>query len=255
MKDSARVKYYLDNKGFFAHCALIMLALASVYRIIGCWGMWNDRVEGIMMLVLPVFCCVLMALCVILLGRKGFFMSVIPVLLGVVFFVYSALSSYSTWVPIVLSVLLCLVTAVVYTATVFGWIRTKWLLPPLFALPFFYHVIMVDIPALSNPSVPITLADGMKEMSFLGIMLALFCVSMALKKRERASGKSEEPAPAPAPEKEPTPAPAPAPEAPAEPEKPAEAPVFSDEPYTPVLTLNPEPWQPEQTDTEEGRDA
>ena len=61
MKDSARVKYYLDNKGFFAHCALIMLALASVFRIIGCWGMWNDRVEGIMMLVLPVFCCVLMA--------------------------------------------------------------------------------------------------------------------------------------------------------------------------------------------------
>ena len=210
-----------------------------------------------MMLVLPVFCCVLMALCIILLGRKGFFLSVIPVLLGVVFFVYSALSSYDTWVPIVLSVLLCLVTAVVYTATVFGWIRTKWLLPPLFALPFLYHVIMVDIPALSNSSVPISLADGMKEMSFLGIMLALFCVSMALKKalkkRERALGKNEEPAPAPAPEKEPTPAPAP--EAPEAPAKPDETPVFSDEPYTPVLTLNPEPWQPEQKNTEEGGNA
>ena len=90
-------------------------------------------------------------------------------------------------------------------------------------------------------------------MSFLGIVLALFCVSMALKKRERALGKNEEPAPAPAPEKEPTPAPAP--EAPEAPAKPDETPVFSDEPYTPVLTLNPEPWQPEQKNTEEGGNA
>ena len=175
-----------------------------------------------------------------------------PMLLGVVFFVYRSLG-FESWMHTILCILLYMVVAVVYTATVFGWIRTKWLLPPLFALPFLYHVIMVDIPALSNSSVPITLADGMKEMSFLGIMLALFCVSMALKKRERARGKNEEPAPAPAPEKEPTPAPAP--EAPEAPAKPDETPVFSDEPYTPVLTLNPEPWQPEQKDTQEGQNA
>ena len=251
MKESSRVKYVLDNKGFFAHCALIMLALASVFRIIGCWGMWKDRVECIMMLVLPVCCCVLMALCVLLLGKKGFFLSIIPVLLGVVFFAYKALY-FDNWVQTVLCILLYLVIAVVYTATVFGWIHTKWLLPPLFGLPFLYHLIMVDIPALGNTAVPVTLADGMKEMSILGIMLAMFCVSMALKKIERERGffkKKKEPAPEPASEPAPAPAPAPAPE------KPAEPPVFSDEPYTPVLTLNPEPWNPEQASANEDGNA
>ena len=258
MKESSRVKYILDNKGFFAHCALIMLGLASVFRVIGCWGIWKDRVECIMLLVLPVCCCVLMALCVLLLGKKGFFLSIIPVLLGVVFFVYKALS-FDNWVQTVLCILLYLVIAVVYIATVFGWIHTKWLLPPLFGLPFLYHIIMVDIPALSNTAAPVTLADGMKEMSILGILLAMFCVSMALKKRERErtffKKKKEEPAPEPAAEPEPAPAPAPAPEVRPVQEKPAEPPVFSDEPYTPVLTLNPEPWNPEQARAEEDRDA
>jgi len=248
MKESSRVKYYLENRGFFAHCALIMLALASVFRVIGCWGIWRDRVECIMLLVLPVCCCVLMALCILLLGRKGFFLSFIPVLLGVVFFVYKSLY-FDNWVQTVLFILLYLVIAVVYTATVCGWIHTKWLLPPLFGLPFLYHIIMVDIPALSNTTVPVTLADGMKEMSILGMLLALFCVSMGLKKRDGSRPrKREEPAPAEVPA--PAPAPAPAPEEPAAPEKP-QTPVFSDEPYTPVLTLNPEPWNAESENTEE----
>ena len=253
MKESSRVKYYLDNMGFFAHCALIMLALASVFRIIGCWGMWKDRVECIMLLVLPVFCCVLMALCILLLGKKGFFLSIIPVLLGVVFFVYKALY-FDNWVQTVLCILLYLVIAVIYTATVFGWIHTKWLLPPLFGLPFLYHIIMVDIPALSNTAVPVSLADGMKEMSILGMMAALFCVSMALKKRDRKPFLKKEES-APAEETAPEPAPAPAPEVQPVSEKPAEPPVFSDEPYTPTLTLNPEPWNPEQANTEENRNA
>ena len=86
----------------------------------------------------------------------------------------------------VLCVLLYLVVAVLYTGTVTGSIGTKWLLPPLFGLPFIYHVFVEDLPALSNTAQPVTFSAGMQEMSVLCIMAALFCTGMGLKKRQPA---------------------------------------------------------------------
>ena len=285
--NSTRVKYWIDKTGFFAESAMILLVLAAIFRVIGCWGAWNDRVNFLMLLALPVCCCLLLALCMLLFGKKGFFLSFIPVLLGVVFFVFKSLS-FTSWLHTVLCILLYMLVAVIYTATVFGWIGTKWLLPPLFALPFVYHIVIEDLPALNNTAQPVTFMAGMQEMSVLCIMAALFCIGMGLKKRpvEPKSVEAEvveppaepvtppesapveavpaesEPVPA-----EPEPAPAvpehaPAAEAvmdmPAAPvdtgEKPAEEsaipeeenPYFSGEPYEPVLTLDPEPWEPEE---------
>ena len=290
MNNRSRVKYYLDKSGFFAESAMILLVLSAVFRVIGCWGMWNDRVNGLMLLALPVCCCLLLALCVLLFGKKGFFLSFIPVLLGVVFFVFKALS-FTSWVHTVLCILLYMLVAVIYTATVFGWIGTKWLLPPLFGLPFIYHIVVEDLPALNNTAHPVSFSAGMQEMSVLCIMAALFCIGMGLKKRpvEPTAVEAEvvqppvepeivqpaaQPEPAPEPVEEPAPAPAeePVPEsvvpetpdpvvpaAPIETETPADpagdAPaaepeaeawsILSDEPYEPVLTLDPEPWEPE----------
>ncbi len=281
--NSSRVKYYIDKGGFFAECAMILLILAAVFRVIGCWGMWNEMVNGIMLLLLPFCCCLLLALCILLFGKKGFFLSFIPVLLGVVFFVFKSLS-FDTWVHTVLCILLYLLIAVIYTATVFGWIGTKWLLPPLFALPFVYHIVFQDLPALNNTAVPVSFAAGMQEMSILCIMAAMFCIGMGLKKRpaEPKAVEAEivepvpEPVPEPAPAEEPAPAPAPAEEpvpAPAPAEEPGPAPspeeevtiptlaedvpeaaegtaevtdsTIFDEPYKATLTLEPEPWEPE----------
>ena len=328
--NSNRVKFWIDKSGFFAESAMILLVLAAIFRVIGCWGYWNDRVNFLMLLALPACCCLLLALCILLFGKKGFFLSFIPVLLGVVFFVFKSLS-FTSWMHTVLCILLYMLVAVIYTATVFGWIGTKWLLPPLFALPFAYHIVFEDLPALNNTAAPVSFAAGMQEMSVLCIMAALFCVGMGLKKRPvepksvdaevvepviekppvepepaveaAAAGQIEaidEPEPVSAPEAESSPeseaeavqesdqepaaedarskgfgffkshakkkqetadesleaaepaAPAipAAPAAPAEPASPAEtdaeeSPFFSDEPYEPVLTLDPEPWEPE----------
>lgn len=271
MKNSEKIKFWIDKTGFFAECAMIFLILAAVFRFFGCWGMWSDRVNYIMLTLLPITCCVLLTLCVLFLGKKGFFLSFIPVLLGVVFFVYKALSSYTTWVPIVLNVLLCMVAAVLYTATVFGWIPTKWLLPPMFGLPFLYRLIVKDIPALSNLENPVTFAAGMQEMSILGMLGALFCIGVGLKKEARGRARKaaeEKQAPAPQPAEAPAaapaapvnvpaaePIPAPAPSVQTASVSTAENPVLSDEPYTPVLTLNPEPWEPESEKPDEDEDA
>ena len=203
MNESGRVRFYLDKTGFFAESAVILLAMAIIFRLIGCIGMWSNRVDAIMLVLLPVLCCLLLILCIVLLGKKGFFLSFIPVLLGVVFFVFKSLG-FESWMHTVLCVILYVVVAVIYTATVIGWIHTKWLLPVLFGLPFIYHVAVEDIPALIKTPESVTFAAGMQEMSVLCIMAAMFCVSMGLVKKYKtpaaAAVSAAEPAPAqPAP--------------------------------------------------------
>ena len=255
MNESGRVRFYLDKTGFFAESAVILLAMAIIFRIIGCIGMWGNRVDAIMLVLLPVLCALLLILCVLRLGKKGFFLSFIPVLLGVVFFVYKSLS-FESWMHTVLCVILYVVVAVLYTATVIGWIHTKWLLPPLFGLPFLYHVAVEDIPALVKTPESVSFAAGMQEMSVLCIMAALFCIGMGLKKRppkqkksRREAAETAEAVPVQAAPVPPAPA-APAPAAPAVQSAavesaPAENPILLDSPYTPVLTLDPDPIEPD----------
>ena len=270
MNNNEKTRFYLDKTGFFAESAMIFLVLAAVFRFFGCWGMWENRGEYVMLTLLPIFCCLLMTLCIIFFGRRCFFLSVIPVMLGVVFFVWKALY-YPSWVNTVICVLFDLAVAVIYTGTVFGWIPTKWLLVPMFALPFLYRVSVIDIPALSNKAEPVLFSDGMQELSILGILAGMFCVAMALRKRPAAAPvekKEKETAVAAQPESAPAApaaqtapaAPAAAEPAPAE-KEPASQPtvigttpemsaILSDEPYTPVLTLDPKPLETGSADAE-----
>lgn len=273
--NGGKVRFTIDKSGFFAESAMILLVLSAIFRIIGCWGLWADRVSALMIILLPVCCCLLLVLCILLFGKKGFFLSFIPVLLGVVFFVFKSLY-FDNWLHTVLCILLYMVVAVLYTGTVFGWIHTKWFLPPLFGLPFFYHVIVEDLPALSNTAEPVTFAAGMQEMSVLCIMAAMFCVGMGLKKQVKEPKVIEpevvepeaveiEPASAPA-QPEPVPAPQAAepvpaasaaePAVPAEPAPAPAEPVFDpdEEPYHATLTLDPEPWEPEGADAPEAKE-
>ncbi len=276
MNNNEKTRFYLDKTGFFAESAMIFLVLAAVFRFFGCWGMWENKGEYVMLTLLPIFCCLLMTLCIILFGRKGFFLSVIPVMLGMVFFIWKALY-YPSWVNTVICVVYNLAVAVIYTGTVFGWIPTKWLLVPMFALPFLYRVSVIDIPALSNKAEPVLFSTGMQELSILGILAGMFCVAMALRKRPAAApAEKKETAPAAQPEAAPAApaaqiasaapaAPAAAEPAPAE-KEPASQPtviestpamnaILSDEPYTPVLTLNPETASADAEKTDERKNG
>ena len=176
-----KIKYTIDKKSFFGHSAVLLMGLSAIFRVIGCWGLWTDTLFLVMHLAIPVVSCILLILCVSFLGKKGFFLSCVPVILGVVFFIYKAFS-FESRIHMVLCILLYLAVAILYTGTVTGSIHTKWLLPPLFGLPFIYHIVVEDLPALSNTAVPVTFSAGMQEMSVLCIMAALFCVGMGLKK-------------------------------------------------------------------------
>ena len=180
MKET-RIKFYVERSGFWTEASLIFMALAIVFRVIGCWGLWNDRYFLLTQIILPIVSGLLFILLLALLGKHALWTTFLPVLGGVAFFVLKALTFENTTLML-LCLLLYAVVAIVYCGTVFTLIRTKWLLVPLFLLPFCYHVGVEDIARLRDTVNPVTFTAGMQEMSVLAIMLSLLFASLAMKK-------------------------------------------------------------------------
>lgn len=234
----ARIKFYVERTGFCTEASLIFMALAVVFRVIGCWGLWNDRFFLMTQILLPIASGLLFILLLALLGKSALWTTFLPVLGGVAFFVIKALGFENT-TQMLLCLLLYAVVAILYCGTVFTLIRTKWLLVPLLLLPFCYHVGVEDIARLRDTANPVTFTAGMQEMSVLCIMLSLFFVSLAMKKlvkepKEKAWAKGAEES---AQEEKPA-------------EKPAEQPA-EPSPFFSPAAAEPAAENPETTATEE----
>ena len=184
-----RARFYLERSSVWAQLCIIFMLLSAIFRLFGVWGLWEYDFFRTTQILLPLCCNLLFALCVFVFGNRGFFVSIIPVLLGVAFFIIKSFG-FASWIHTVLCIILYLAVAVIYTGTVLGFIRTKWLLPPLFGLPFLYHIFIEDLARLRDTVNPMTASEGLQELSVLCVMAALFCVGMGLKKRQ---GKDSEP--------------------------------------------------------------
>ena len=178
-----RFKFYTERNSFWVQGAVIFMALSAVFRVIGCWGLWNDRTFALTQIALPIGANLLFILLLLLLGKHAIWATGLPVLLGTVFFIIKALT-FEDPLHMALCILLYAVIAVVYLGTTFTVIKTKWLLVPLFLGPFLYHVAVEDIARLRDTVNPVTFAEGMQEMSVLCIMLALLFTSLGLKKKD-----------------------------------------------------------------------
>ena len=126
-----KVKFSVERTSIGVHAMIILMALSAAFRIIGCWGMWTDRNFLVFQICLPILSALLMILLVWLFGRRALWMTVIPVFLGVVFFIVKSLS-FESQLHTVLCILLYIVILGVYCCTVFGILKTKWFLVPLF---------------------------------------------------------------------------------------------------------------------------
>ncbi|MCR5137805.1 MAG: hypothetical protein K6C12_12100 [Oscillospiraceae bacterium] len=182
MAEGSRIKYYVERESLGVHACSILMLLAVVFRVIGCWGMWDDRIYALTQIALPIFSMLLLTAIVWFFGRRGLWLSFIPVTLGAVFFIIKAFG-FESRIHMMLCILLYIAVIALYFCTVFGMIRTKWLLVLIFGLPFLYHVAIEDLPALRDAANPVSFAAGMQEMSVLCIMLGLFFLSLSMKKR------------------------------------------------------------------------
>lgn len=176
-----KVKFYIERNSFGIQTMVILMALSVIFRVIGCWGLWNDSNYAITQIALPVLSAFLIIVLVWLLGRRALWLSFIPVVLGAVFFIIKSLS-FENKLYMVISILFCIAVIALYFCTVFGILHTKWILVFLFAVPFIYKVFVEDIAALRNTANPVSFAAGMQEMSALCTLLGLFFLSLSMKK-------------------------------------------------------------------------
>ena len=213
----ARIKFYVERNSFWTQGALIFMGLSIIFRVIGCLGLLDDRFFLLTQVVLPIASGLLFIVLLAALGKLALWTTFLPVLGGVAFFVIKA-TGYENTVQMLLSLLLYAVAAIVYCGTVFTLIRTKWLLVPIFLLPFGYRV-WEDVGRLRDTVNPVTFSAGMQEMSVLAILLALLFTALAMKKLTRepkaapwskpAAAEQEDQTPAEQPHEEPAPASAP----------------------------------------------
>lgn len=176
-----KIRFWVDKKSFLVQAAVILMALSAVFRLIGCWGLWSDPFFAATQIVLPLCCNLLFIVCLLLFGKRAFSLTCVPLLAGIVFFIIKAFT-FESWIHTVLCLCLYIGISVLYVLAVFGSAKIKLLLAPIFGLVFLYHVFVEDLAALRDVENPVTLAAGMQEMSVLCIILAMFFVSLAMKR-------------------------------------------------------------------------
>ena len=197
--DNPKMRLYVDTNSFWAHGTGVLLALATVFQFIACWGRWNDRFVALTQILLPVASFFLFVLLLSLLGEKALWVTLLPFLGGIAFY------GFQVWfvedrIIMVIGIAYCVLAAVLYTGTVFSLIRTKWLLVLLFAVPFCYRAFYRDVLILQNVDQPAGFAAGMREISLLCVLLAMTLLSLGMRKRVRdRKARGTEPAPAQVP--------------------------------------------------------
>ncbi len=191
--ENEKIRYSVSRKNFFVKLAVIFMILSALCRFLGYWGFWSNQTAGFVtfQIVLPILCNLLFIVLVLYAGRRFFSLTFIPVILGVMFFIIKAFG-FDSILHTILCICLYLAVAFIYTATVFGVIRTKWLLAPLFGLPLIVHIYL-DRDMIAPKGKTVVLAELLPEISVLCIMAALLCICFAMKRRDFAAERRAAP--------------------------------------------------------------
>lgn len=176
-----KVKYSIDRHSFLIKTAMVLAGLSVIFRLIGYWGIWNTDMDAFYLkLLLPAVCAALFLL-TLFAGSKALWMTSIPVFLEAVFLIIETFSIQIWWIK-VLGILLYVVAACVYAMTVFGKIRTNWLLVVVIGVPLVYHLAVQDRSSLVYASSPDTLIGWMPEISAVCFLISLLFVALSMEK-------------------------------------------------------------------------
>ena len=183
--------FYVEKGSFFAHAAVTLLVLSIAARLLGTMKLWGNMPQMIIQILLPTGSALLFILFIIFLGRIALWTTILPVLGGAAFFILSIFDKGPGW-PLFICIALAFLTAFLYTATLSGMIRTKWLLALVLLLIFAYQVYLA-IPLFRETDQTLSFADGMAQLSSLGLVFAIFCASLALRRKKAAKIEPELP--------------------------------------------------------------
>lgn len=184
--------FFVEKGSFFAHAAVTVLVISIAARLLGTMTLWGDMPSLIGHVLLPVGCSLLFILFILLLGRIALWTTILPVLGGAAFFILAVFAEGPGW-PLFVCIALAFLAAFLYTATLLGMLRSKWLLVLVFLLIFAYQVVFRAIPVFSDTRDPVGFSDGMKLLSSMGMVFAMFCAALSFKRRLRPESEPELP--------------------------------------------------------------
>ena len=186
--------FYVDYRSPAAIISMIAFALAVPFRLIGYADKLTVPLYSITQVLLPVLCSVLMIAVIIKKGKDAFRLSVIPVALGVLSFMFKLFIDPRSvsFLHHFAAIVLYLAVIVLWLLTVLYIIKTKWVLVILFILPFFKHLLMDDLPIFLGKAPMISADMWFKELSMLLTMVALSLCALAFQKPETSESDSSE---------------------------------------------------------------
>ncbi|MCR5782427.1 MAG: hypothetical protein K6G90_06770 [Clostridia bacterium] len=176
----------IDWKSPAAIISMIAFALAVPFRLIGYADKITDPMYGITQVLLPVLCSVLMIVFLIKKGKDALWLTVIPVFLGVLSFMFKLFIDPRSvsFLHHAAAVVLYLAVIALWLLTVIYVIKTKWVLVILFILPFIKHVFMDDMPIFLGKAPMIPADMWFKELSMLLTMVALSLCALSFRKSD-----------------------------------------------------------------------
>lgn len=183
---------YVEKGSFFVHAAVTVLVLSMAARLLGTMTLWGDMQQLMVQVFLPLGCAVLFILFILLLGRLALWTTILPVLGGAGFFILSIFDEGPGW-PLFICIALAFLAAFVYTATLVGMIRTKWLAVLVFALILAYQVVFHAIPAFGDALSPVSFPEGMRLLSSMGLVFGVFCACLAMRRAKKPKDEPELP--------------------------------------------------------------
>ena len=176
--------YYIEKTHPAAKAAVVLMALCACIRCYYFARTGGAPLHLAVHLGLPLLAAAIFLYVVLFRGKTHTGYTVWSVLCGVVFFIIKALS-FPGRLHTILCIILYLTVLSLYSLTVLGVIPTKKLLYPLFGLPLLYHIFVEDTQLYIFADPPVPFLHWLPEISVLMIMASLFCISVALQKREQ----------------------------------------------------------------------
>ena len=76
-----KIRFYTEKDSFGVEAAVILFSLSIVFRLIGCWGLWNDRLYLMSQILLPMISALLFILLLVLLGKVALWSTSVPLLI------------------------------------------------------------------------------------------------------------------------------------------------------------------------------
>lgn len=157
-----KTKFWIDRYSFFAGASITCMIFAVIYRLLGSIPNYADRNFIVFELAVPVACALLYIICIVFFGKKGFWLSFIPILIGCVYLIFKSFSLENN-ILIIACVFATLAVAVLYTSTVFGAINTKWIIVFVIIVPLIVNIVLRDWPVIY----------GIRTAGFHSVMLEM----------------------------------------------------------------------------------